>query len=93
MSVEERQKVGILEALSNRPGMFQEAVTYRIPEDDVREEFWVEKLTQNAQGTTLAICGYLHFESLVQKLYAKGHTVDKRVYLNTVPTIKIHESD
>lgn len=85
----ERQAAGILAEQQNRPGMFQEAVTYRIPSDDVREDAWVQKLVSSASGTTLAVCGYLHFESLVQKLRAKGHLVDKRVYLETVPEIRI----
>src|SRR5450759_3872767 len=39
------------------------------------------KLINSASGTTLVICGYLHYESLVRKLREKGHTVDRRVYL------------
>jgi hypothetical protein len=88
MTTEEKQKVGILEEQLNRPGMFQEAICHRLGSDDIRENAWVEKLTESASGTTLVICGYLHFESLVQKFRAKGHIVDKRVYLETVPTIK-----
>ena len=56
--------------------------------DDVREEAWVERLVMNASGTTIVICGYLHFESLAKKLRARGHTVDQRVYLETVPEIR-----
>lgn len=89
MTAQEKQNAGILEEQRNRPGMFQETVTYRIPSDDIREEAWVDKLIQAASGTTLVICGYLHFESLVQKLRARGHTVDKRVYLETVPAIEL----
>jgi uncharacterized protein YbaP (TraB family) len=88
MTIEEKQAAGILEEQLNRPGMFQEMSACRIPSDDIREEAWVEKLTSAASGTTLVICGYLHFEPLVQKLRARGHLVDKRVYLETVPTIR-----
>ena len=88
MTTQEKQNAGILEEQLNRPGMFQEAITYRVPSDDIREEAWVEKLIGSPSGTTLVICGYLHFESLVQKLRARGYTVDKRAYLETVPTIK-----
>ncbi len=88
MSTEEKYKAGILDEQLNRPDKFQEAITCRIPSDDIREEAWVEKLLKFASGTTLVICGYLHFEPLVQKLCAKGHVVDKRVYLETVPAIK-----
>jgi hypothetical protein len=89
MTTEEKQKVGILEEQLNRPGMFQDEICHRLPSDDIREDAWVEKLTELAVGTTLVICGYLHFESLVQKLRSKGHIVDKRVYLETVPTIQV----
>jgi len=92
MTTQEKQNAGILEEQLNRPGMFQEMITYRVPSDDIREEVWVEKLIEAAPGTALVICGYLHFESLVQKLRARGHTVDKRVYLETVPTIKLPEA-
>jgi hypothetical protein len=92
MTTQEKQSAGILEEQMNRPGMFQETVTYRVPSDDIREEAWVDKLIAAASGTTLVICGYLHFESVVQKLRARGHTVDKRVYLETVPAITLPES-
>jgi hypothetical protein len=88
MTPQERFEAGILDAQSNRPGMFQSNVTFRIPSDDIREERWVEKLIRNASGTTIVICGYLHFESLTQKLRARGHTVDQRVFLETVPEIR-----
>jgi hypothetical protein len=89
MTTPEKHSAGILEEQSNRPGMFQEMSACRLPSDDIRENVWVEKLSEAALGTTLVICGYLHFEPLVQKLRAKGYTLDKRVYLETVPTIKL----
>lgn len=88
MTTEEKQKAGILQEQQNRPGMFQGTVTYRLPSDDIRENAWVQKSTDLASGTTLVICGYAHFESLVEKLRAQGHAVDKRVYLETVPAIR-----
>jgi uncharacterized protein YbaP (TraB family) len=88
MTTEEKQEAGILEEQRNRPGMFQEETCCRVPSDVVREDAWVRKLVGSASGTTLVICGYLHFESLVQKLRAQGHAVDKRVYLEAVPCIK-----
>jgi hypothetical protein len=91
MTDEERRVAGIYREQWNRPGMFQEAVTYRIPSDDVREEAWVRRLFSEGDGTVILICGYLHFESIVQKLRAKGNVVDKRVYLDSVPEIKIWE--
>lgn len=91
MTTEEKHKAGILEEQLSRPGMFQEAISYRLPSDDIRENAWVAKLTKASSGTVLVICGYLHFEALVQKLLARGHNVDKRVYLETVPVIKLPE--
>jgi hypothetical protein len=89
MTTEERSEAGILNEQSNRPGMFQETVAYRVPSDDVREQAWMRKLLRGGDvGTILVICGYLHFEALVQKLRAAGYAVDKRVYLETVPTIR-----
>ena len=88
MTTQERSEAGILEAQSNRPGMFQPNVTYRIPSDDIREDAWVEKLVRNASGTSIVVCGYLHFESRARKLRAKGYTVDQRVFLETVPEIR-----
>jgi hypothetical protein len=88
MTPQERFEAGILDAQSNRPGMFQSNVTYRIPSDDIREDAWVEKLVRSALGTTIVVCGYLHLESLAGKLRAKGHTVDQRIFLETVPEIR-----
>jgi len=91
MTTQEKETAGILEEQRARPGMFHETITYRVPSDEIREEAWVRKLIEVGTGTTLVVCGYLHFESLVQRLRARGHTVDKRVYLETVPTIKLPE--
>ncbi len=89
MTTEEKYKAGILDEQYSRPKKFQEHVTVRVPSDNIREEHWVAKLTSFGSGTTLVICGYLHFEALVAKLRAKGHVVDKRVYLETVPDIEV----
>jgi hypothetical protein len=91
MTLEEKRAAGILAEQRSRP-MFQESFAFRLPSDDVREDAWVKKLMSSAQGTTLVICGYLHFEPLVQKLRAQGHAVDKRVYLQTVPEIRVFGS-
>jgi hypothetical protein len=87
MSSEEKHAAGILVEQRSRP-ISQESVAFRLASDDVREDAWVKKLASSAPGTTLVVCGYLHFESLVQKLRAKCHIVDKRVYLETVPEIR-----
>jgi hypothetical protein len=88
MTAQERLDAGIYEAQSNRPGMFQPNVTYRIPSDEIQENVWVEKLLRHASGTTIVVCGYLHFEALVKRLQNGGHTVDQRIYLETVPEIR-----
>jgi hypothetical protein len=88
MTIQEKQNAGILEDQGNRPSMFQATIAVRVCSDEIREDAWVEKLIRSASGTTLAICGYLHFESLIQKLRAKGRDIDKRVYLETVPVIQ-----
>ncbi len=91
MTTDEKAEAGILEDQRRRPES-QETVTFRVLTDEVREEAWTEKLTNSGPGTTLVICGYLHFESLLRKLAAKGHAVDKRVYLETLPDIKFVSS-
>jgi hypothetical protein len=88
MNLDEKSAAGILEEQSQRPKKFQEMVTVRLPSDEVREEAMAAKVTNSVSGTTLVICGYLHFESLVKKLRAKGHAVDSRVYLEIVPEIQ-----
>lgn len=89
MTTAERFEAGILKEQVSRPRMFPEHVTYRIASDDVRENFWVKKLAESSSGTTLVICGYLHFEALITKLKNRGHEVgDKRVYLVPVPEIR-----
>jgi hypothetical protein len=88
MTKEEKQKAGILEEQRNRPQV-QGNVVFRVPSDEVREKFWIEKLTTPARsGTTLVICGYLHEESLVKKLKEHG-AVDRRAYLERVPEIRL----
>ena len=87
MSTEEKQEAGILEDQRSRPKS-ECAIAFRVRTDDRREEAWTQKLIESGLGTTLVICGYVHFESLVSKLRERGHTVDSRVYLETVPQIK-----
>ena len=88
MTSEERYKAGILAEQSSRP-ISQGGVTCRVPSDDVREQAWVDKLTAEQSGTTIVIRGYTHFPFLVQKLRTKGCPVDERVYVCTVPEIRL----
>jgi hypothetical protein len=88
MTDREKEDAGILREQEARRKMVQEGVAFRVPSDNVREDAWVEKLVRPGSGTTLVVCGYVHFEPLVNKLRARGHTTDdRRVYLHTVPEI------
>lgn len=88
MTDREKADAGILQEQEDRRKMVREGIAYRVPSDDAREDAWVEKLVRPASGTTVVVCGYVHFEPLVQKLRARGHTThDRRVYLRTVPQI------
>jgi hypothetical protein len=88
MTSDEKHRAGILEEQQSRPKE-TEAVAYRVPSDEVRERAWVEKLTSSDPGTTIVICGYIHFEPLVRMLRATGNALDPRAYLDTVPEIKL----
>jgi hypothetical protein len=72
MTMQEKHDAGILNEQAARPGLFHGTGMYRIPSDDVREDAWVEKLTQATSDTTIVICGYLHCEPLVQKLRVRA---------------------
>ena len=87
MTTEERHKAGILEEQLSRP-ISTDEIAYRVPSDDVREQAWIEKLISSGSGTTIVMCGYVHFKPLVRKLRADGHAVDARVYLDCVPGIR-----
>lgn len=89
MTTEEKSSSGILQEQRSRP-FSQDFLAYRVPSDEVREAAWVEKLLNSGSEmrTTLVICGYVHFDCLVKRLRAKGHVVDARVYLETVPEIR-----
>jgi hypothetical protein len=88
MTTDEKLKAGIREEQVSRPKS-TEAVAYRVPSDEVRENAWIEKLLGSGSETAIVICGYVHFEPLVRKLKEKGHAVDRRVYLESVPEIRI----
>jgi hypothetical protein len=88
MTTEEKANAGILEEQLTRP-MFADFLSYRVPSDEIREQAWIRRLLSFGSQTTLVICGYLHFASLVNRLRAQGHGVDARVYLETVPEIRL----
>jgi hypothetical protein len=88
MTSDEKLRAGILGDQRGRP-IETETIAFRVRTDEVREEAWTRKLIESEAGTTLVICGYLHLESLVNKLREKGCAVDRRIYLDTVPEIKM----
>lgn len=89
ITADERHAAGILEELRNRPEP-KDAVCFRLPADDIREDAWMQKLTGSGlSGTTIVICGFLHYEALVSRLRAQTEGVTARVYLpDHVPVIK-----
>jgi hypothetical protein len=88
MTPDEKHRAGILADQRRRP-ISTEKISFRVPTDDVREEAWTRKLMESEAGTTLVICGYLHYEPVGKKLQAMGCTIDKRIYLDDVPEIKM----
>jgi len=91
MSTEEKHKAGILAEQRSRP-ISTDTLTYRLPSDDTREAAWVDKLINSGSPTTIVICGFLHFTALLNALKSGGHAVDARVYLETVPEVRILNS-
>ena len=48
--------------------------------DAVREEFWLERIEENAPcGPVLIICGYLHAGFLAQRVKERGGTVSETI--------------
>jgi hypothetical protein len=91
MDKHERKAEGIFEALENRPWRFDpinptEQIEKRIPEDDVREDFFIQEILQakNANGGVLVLLGDMHVMPVAEKLRAMGHTVTTRHELVTV---------
>jgi hypothetical protein len=61
MTSEEKGSAGILAEQRSRP-ISTDTLAYQVPSDEIRERPWFEKLTRAGSGTTLVICGYVHFE-------------------------------
>jgi hypothetical protein len=85
LTTEEKRALGILDEQVARRAL---AGAFRVASDEVREEAMANRLSKSEPGTTFVLCGYVHFESLVTKLRAKGNVVETRVYLLAVPDIK-----
>lgn len=74
MTPEERRAAGIFEALQARPSRpdFDDMSTIesRIPEDEVREEFFAEEIKQSKglDGVALALLGDMHVGAVADRL-------------------------
>lgn len=81
MSETERDKAGITEALRRRPGHPNETmetwIECRIPEDEIREDFFIERTFQVAGDaeSILMLLGDMHVDAVSEKLEAMGHCV------------------
>jgi hypothetical protein len=96
MSAQERLEAGVWDALMNRPveqiqeapGILREIDT-RIPEDDVREEFFCKQAIDAAATgakSGLVLCGDMHADAVSKKLQAHqcqskaDHTLIEKKY-------------
>ncbi len=87
MSAQERLEAGIWEALLHRPADTIEetpghyrTIDHRIPEDNIREEFFAKESIQaaNAEGakSVLILCGDMHTDFLKKVLETSAHEVE-----------------
>lgn len=84
MTPQERLEAGIWQALLERPFSFDidtETVTYyRVPEDDIREDFFRGEILKTAKEIeaqrVLVLCGGMHAESLKMKLDGDGREIE-----------------
>jgi hypothetical protein len=84
MSDDERKKERIYDALKKRPAHCEQRgnefveIEHRIPEDDIRENFFVAETLEGAgvSESVLILCGDMHVQALKHKLEAHGHTVE-----------------
>jgi hypothetical protein len=84
MTDAEREAAGVAEALKKqRPGYplyvgtTEVRIECRIPEDEIREDFFINATLQEAQGTQsfLMLLGDLHLDATGEKLRRMGHKV------------------
>jgi hypothetical protein len=83
MTEEQRRNAGIFEALQKRPaktilGPLSYEIEYRIPEDEIREEYFLNRIEEAAyeDGTVLVLLGDMHVLAVAEKLRAHGHEVE-----------------
>jgi hypothetical protein len=91
MTPDQRRAAGIFDALQNRPSRPDwEAMSYsielRIPEDIVREGFFVEEIlaAHGMNGRILVLLGDMHVNPVAESLRALGHDVE--TLYDLVPT-------
>jgi hypothetical protein len=82
MTDAEREASGIAEALINRPGhpdyeTMQIWIECRIPEDEIREDFFIERTLRQAGDaqSVLMLLGDLHVDAVGEKLNQLGNRV------------------
>jgi hypothetical protein len=85
MNDDERRGAEIYDALKNRPTHAEQRgdewveIEHRIPEDDIRKDFFVTE-TLKAAGNAKSIiilCGDMHVDAVKEKLERYGHRVEK----------------
>jgi hypothetical protein len=92
MTPQQRLEVGIWQAVAERPFDLgphnPEGTAFRIPEDDIREEFFKSKILEamNQTGATsvLVICGDAHADFIKTKLEGEGFEVETNRNLTPV---------
>ncbi len=82
MTDTERDAAGIAQALDSRPGhpdheTMQIWIECRIPEDEIREDFFIERTLRQAGDaqSVLMLLGDLHVDAVGEKLNQLGHRV------------------
>ena len=83
MTDAERAAAGILEALRHRPGhpdydTMQFWIECRIPEDEIRESFFVDETLRAAAAdaeSILMLLGDMHVDAVGERLLTAGHNV------------------
>jgi hypothetical protein len=82
MTDAERDAAGITEGLKHRPGhpdhdTMQTWIESRIPADDIREDFFIDRTLQHAGDaqSILMLLGDMHVDAVSEKLRKMGHRV------------------
>jgi hypothetical protein len=82
MTDAERDAAGIMDALKHRPGhpdhdTMQTWIESRIPEDEIREDFFIDQTLQHAGDaqSILMLLGDMHVDAVSEKLRKMSHRV------------------